>query len=159
MIRYELQRLEETEHGTIGRMGEWWTLEEEDRDNAVGEGRIPAGTYTCRRSFYYKGGYVAFEVKDVPGRSRILIHRGNTEEDTAGCILLGMRLGHLTVEDEESGERMEKPAVLQSAEAFRQFMATLRSVDEFELEITDIPHPERHLADSGISEARRRQIL
>lgn len=35
--------------------------------------------------------YPHFSVEDVPGRSAILIHRGNYVSDTRGCILVGRR--------------------------------------------------------------------
>lgn len=49
---------------------------------------IPPGTYECCR---YSGTRFkdVFLVKDVPGRSGILIHAGNEIWDTAGCILVG----------------------------------------------------------------------
>ena len=80
---------------------ECFTLEDEHRTKKVfGETRIPAGTYNI---FLYTGGekhkrYARkfplihkgmLLLEDVPGFTWILIHRGNDEEDTAGCILVG----------------------------------------------------------------------
>ena len=87
---------------------------------------IPAGEYTCVRDYYQRGNYPTFEVH-VPGRTRILFHKGNTHHDTEGCILLGLR----------SGELDGKPAVLSSAVAFNAFMDLLEGVDEFTLTITE----------------------
>lgn len=49
---------------------------------------IPAGVYKCvkRISAKYKHHW---HVLDVPNRSLILIHNGNTIADTEGCILVG----------------------------------------------------------------------
>ena len=44
---------------------------------------IPQGIYPC----IFKG--ERYHVGDVPGRSGIEIHAGNTIKDTEGCILLG----------------------------------------------------------------------
>ena len=64
------------------------TLEESWLDNIPQESCIPAGSYECRRysGTKYKN---VWEVKNVPNRSAILIHWGNTEKNTAGCILVG----------------------------------------------------------------------
>ncbi len=64
------------------------TLEESWLDNIPQESCIPAGTYECRRYSGTKYQNV-WEVKNVPKRSAILIHWGNTEKNTAGCILVG----------------------------------------------------------------------
>ena len=68
-----------------------YTLENPFRVGGV-DSCIPAGTYTCvpYSGTKYKN---VFLVKDVPGRSAILIHTGNTEKDTLGCILVGLSLG------------------------------------------------------------------
>ena len=78
-----------------------YTLEDEDREEKVwGETCIPDGTYEIR--FRTEGGYHnkyssrfqdihkgMLEVCDVPNFKYILIHCGNTDEDTAGCLLVG----------------------------------------------------------------------
>ena len=77
-------------------------LEDEYRaDKVAGETRIPAGQYSV--SLRTHGGFHdryserfadihrgMLEVADVPGFSDILIHVGNTDEDTSGCLLVGM---------------------------------------------------------------------
>jgi hypothetical protein len=78
-----------------------YTLEDEFRETKVmGETRIPAGTY--RLSLREWGGFHEryakrfrnlhkgmLWVRDVPDFTHILIHCGNTDEHTAGCLLLG----------------------------------------------------------------------
>ena len=76
-------------------------LEDEYRkDKVVGETRIPAGLYKVEvRSVggmhnRYKKRYPdihkgMLHIKDVPGFEYILIHCGNSEKDTAGCLLVG----------------------------------------------------------------------
>ena len=78
-----------------------YTLEDEYRDKKVyGETRIPKGTY--KLGFRKVGGYTQryakkfpkihkgmLHVLDVPGFEYILIHCGNTDEHTAGCLLVG----------------------------------------------------------------------
>ena len=100
-----LKRFEETDDATLGSLYiddelQCYTLEDGHRDIKVaGETRIPAGEYSLidrqHGGFYdrYKnlGEWHAgmIEVKNVKGFSNILIHRGNTDDDTAGCILVG----------------------------------------------------------------------
>lgn len=80
-----------------------FTLEDEKRDVKVKlETRIPAGTYeiTLRtvgglhnkyaQSFSNHKGMLW--LRNVPGFEFIYIHIGNTDEDTAGCILVGLSL-------------------------------------------------------------------
>jgi hypothetical protein len=78
-----------------------YTLEDEHRAVKVaGETRIPAGTYkiTLRTVGGFHSKYEAkygsmhkgmLWVRDVPGFEYILIHTGNTDEHTAGCLLVG----------------------------------------------------------------------
>lgn len=70
------------------------TLEDKYRNLSVeqkvaGETAIPFGTYAvvCRESPKFKR--VLPRLLDVPHFDGILIHRGNTAKDTAGCILVG----------------------------------------------------------------------
>lgn len=78
-----------------------YTLEDEGRQTKVyGETRIPEGKYCI--GWRTVGGFNAkyaerfsdihvgmLEVMDVPGFTYILIHCGNDDEDTAGCLLVG----------------------------------------------------------------------
>jgi hypothetical protein len=113
------------------------TAEEQDMGNARNVSCIPAGTYPLRRTIYYKHGYPTYEVADVPGRSRILIHPGNTEEDSQGCILLGLRPGKLRVRDEDSGRMELKTAVLSSQAAFARFMAAMKGISSTTIDIKE----------------------
>ena len=78
-----------------------YTLEDERRALKVrGETRVPAGTYKIelrkeggfheRYTKKYPGIHRGMlHVTDVPNFEYILIHTGNTDEHTAGCLLLG----------------------------------------------------------------------
>lgn len=129
-----LDLLDDTDH----RMGRFCAVEDDWLDNLPSLSCIPAGSYTCRRTLYLKGGYPTYEVTGVPERSRILFHVANTEEDVGGCIGLGKKFGGCTVKDEDDPAHWPviKWAVLRSAEAFKQFMGLLDGVDEFVLEVS-----------------------
>lgn len=133
-------RVERVPDGVFGRMlvpghEVLWTVEDDWKDNEPGESCIPAGQYRLERSFYHKKGYEAFEICDVPGRERILIHKANTEEDVKGCIGLGTRLGPIRVEkDEDTGKKnVVKKGVVSSAIAFQKFMTWMEHYDEAEI--------------------------
>ena len=78
-----------------------YTLEDEHRDKKIRtETRIPAGTYNIK--LRNEGGFHEkyskkypnihrgmLHIIDVPNFEYILIHVGNTDEHTAGCLLLG----------------------------------------------------------------------
>ena len=78
-----------------------YTLEDEKRENKImGETRIPAGVYSIllRKEGGFHGRYTKkygsmhkgmLHVQDVPNFKWILIHTGNTDEHTAGCLILG----------------------------------------------------------------------
>ena len=85
-----------------GRSFLCYTLEDEHRDEKVmAETRIPAGTYriTLRTTGGFHGRYIKkygqdfhkgmLWVRDVPNFEYILIHTGNTDEHTAGCLIVG----------------------------------------------------------------------
>lgn len=92
-----VRRLSELSDATMGIMifdnvPRLVTLELPWRNNQRNVSRIPAGEYTVERTISPRFGK-AWQVKAVPERSHILIHRGNAPEDTEGCILVGFRFG------------------------------------------------------------------
>lgn len=58
-------------------------------NNARNISCIPDGSYRVIKATSPRFGR-CFYIKDVPGRSGILIHPGNTRRDTEGCILPGL---------------------------------------------------------------------
>ena len=86
---------------TDGRKFLCYTLEDESREQKVyGETCIPEGEYKVE--FRKEGGYHnkyskrfadihkgMLHIVDVPNFEYILIHCGNTDEHTAGCLLVG----------------------------------------------------------------------
>ena len=87
--------------GDLGLQFLCYTLEDEARVLKVrGETRVPAGTYEIKLrtegGFHekYKKRFAGLHkgmlhVTNVPNFKWILIHTGNTDEHTAGCLLVG----------------------------------------------------------------------
>lgn len=78
------------------------------------------GIYRCVRDFYHKGGYETFEIH-VDGHDRVLFHKGNTEDDSEGCVIVA----------ESFGELHGKTAVLDSKGGFAEFMALTDGLSDF----------------------------
>ena len=102
------------------------TLEPAWEDNKKGISCIPSGPYSCKRVKSPRFGDT-FEILDVEERTHILFHKGNSERNTQGCVLIA----------EEFGRLNGKAAVLASGRGFTEFMSILKEVDEFELIIED----------------------
>jgi hypothetical protein len=119
------------------------TAEDDWLDNAVGQSAIPAGRYRCKRTVWHKTNTPTYEITGVPGRSRILFHWGNTEEDVEGCVMLGLAFGALDVPDEDAPDKARKTKWGikggTSRAAFDQFMATIAGVEAFTLDVMWAP--------------------
>ena len=120
------------EHGTFGVL--CWrddplpvclTLEDPWRWNRSFVSCIPAGEYVCQRfdSPTHGSTHIVTLVRD---RTYILFHRGNVDDHTEGCILLGNRFGTL------SGGRH---GIMDSAKAWDKWWRTASQLDEFLLSI------------------------
>jgi len=85
--------------------------------------KIPDGLWTCQQTTFLSGGYDTYEVMNVPGHSRLLIHRGNLPNDSDGCILLGRAFGLI----------QDSPAILNSLDAFTEFIRLVAGKPQFQL--------------------------
>lgn len=94
--------------------------------------KIPSGTYECKRGLHQlahmKAPFTTFQLQDVPGHTNILIHVGNYNDDSEGCILLG----------KDPGMSQKDRMVASSKETFANFMKLQTPVDEFTLTVKDI---------------------
>ncbi len=92
-MKLTLRRQWFTPESTIGELliddvFECFTLELPVRDGKPGSA-IPCGTYPVRIDPSPRFRRDMPELFDIPGRSTILIHWGNSAKDTEGCILVG----------------------------------------------------------------------
>ena len=127
----EIIRLEQTNRGTIGvlrvdKRVVCVTLELPYICNSPNISCIPSGSYQCERKYSPKFGNT-YEIVDVPGRSHILFHAGNTISDTSGCVLLGTSVGAW------QGQR----AIVSSKKALRKFLELADETSEFRLIVTE----------------------
>ena len=87
-----LKRIWETDTATYGVLIDdvpfAVTLELPWRNNQRDISCIPAGIYCCQKIMSPHFGEV-FSFINVPGRKDILIHKGNLDIETKGCILVG----------------------------------------------------------------------
>jgi len=129
----EILRIEDSfEFGVFGIMRiqkEFFccTLEPPEFENIKNVSCIPTGQYMCWRINSAKAGGATFEVRDVPGRDRILFHKGNFVGDTKGCILLVQYFGKIG----------KNRAGLNSGTTFGRFMNTMLNRDAFHLTISE----------------------
>lgn len=103
------------------------TLERPWLGNAPKISCIPAGSYRAKRINSPTHGDV-FEVTVVPGRTHILIHAGNVDDDSEGCILLGESFSYW---------RDASCCVADSKEAMKEFMQSMKGCNEFQLTIVN----------------------
>lgn len=92
--------------------------------------KVPDGLYTCllgKHQLSTGPAFDAYEVQNVPNHQGILLHPGNTQTDSHGCILLGSTRGTLN----------NVPAVLQSKAAFEAFMNLCAGSDSITLEVKE----------------------
>lgn len=68
-------------------------LEINPKEKIDGETAIPRGRYVLVLDFSQRFQCVMPHVLDVPGFTGIRIHKGNTNADTHGCLLVGLSRG------------------------------------------------------------------
>ena len=130
-----IERIKDTEYGTFGVFFDKGipfalTLENTWINNVRNHSCIPIGKYKCKRYISQKHGET-FQIMNVPNRGNgeaIIFHKGNLDDDTRGCPLIGEEFGVL------NGE----PAILRSGKGFTEFMERNKDVDGFDLIIKDM---------------------
>jgi hypothetical protein len=124
------------EEGTFGELsgGDFSckTVELPWRNNQRGKSCIPEGTYIMRKRVSgvvqrTSGGQFTegWEITNVPDRTYIMVHVGNTIADLDGCVAVGKAWGYI--------ERHW--GVIASRNTFRAFMQALEDDDEHRIEI------------------------
>lgn len=144
-MKAQLVRRETSDQGTFGQLTldgfhqSWATAELPWRKNKPELSCIPTGLYTCRTRWSWRFLSTLYEVQGVPGRSSILIHKGNYagdktkgyKTDVEGCILLGTFKGMLYADDGKAQQ-----AVVNSRIALSLFMAASNN-EPLELTISE----------------------
>lgn len=141
MKRGTLTRGPSTDEGTFGVLAleagpELRTVELPWRGNATGLSCIPVGVYRCELVYSPRFGR-AYEVRDVPGRTNILLHAANFAGDRAkgwysellGCIAPASAVGLL-----QNPNGQAQRAGLQSKPALATLMAWAGGLP-FELDV------------------------
>ena len=123
-----------------------YTLEDERREEKVmAETRIPAGVYSIllRKEGGHHNKYTKkygsmhkgmLWLQDVPNFQWILIHTGNTDEHTAGCLILG--------DSQENNTLVKNGFIGKSTQAYKRvyppIAAALESGEEVIIEYIDL---------------------
>lgn len=129
MITVTVTRIGEFQNATFGVLSIegrplFVTLEDAWRNNEKMVSCIPKGKYKLTAHTSPKFGK-CYLVNDVPNRSHILIHAGNTHHDTLGCILIGQMFN-------PDGQQS---SILQSRSAMQKFMQLMSNKETAEIEI------------------------
>lgn len=104
------------------------TLEPPDILNKRNVSCIPAKPYVVKPFYSPKFRFNTYKVAEVPDRSGILFHPGNTKDDTAGCIILG-----------KYSNKLKGPSrsLINSGKTFKAFMAIMGTAPEVKLIIKE----------------------
>ena len=125
---------------TNGRKFLCYSLEDEYRSEKVmHETRVPAGTYKIllRKEGGFHGRYTKkygdfhkgmLHVQDVPGFKWSLIHTGNTDEHTSGCLIVG---------DSQENNQLKKDGFIgRSTQAYKRIYPPIAEALENGEEVT-----------------------
>ena len=125
---------------TDGRKFLCYSLEDEYRnDKVMHETRVAAGTYqillrkeggfnakyTKKYGDFHKG---MLHVQDVPGFEWILIHTGNTDEHTSGCLIVG--------DSQENNQLLKNGFIGKSVQAYKRIYTPIAEALENGEEVT-----------------------
>lgn len=139
-----LFRGQPSDEGTFGIMAfkelRWYSLELPDRNNQKNISSIQQGEYTCKIRYSPHFRTITFHLRDVEGRTFILIHSANFAGDVEkgwqshlnGCIALGKGRGKI----KNKFGKFQR-AILTSRTAVREFMEALEN-EEFKLIIGEL---------------------
>ena len=112
-LRLERECLENRTLGKLYINKEFFcdTIEDKYRDlskekKVYGETCIPYGTYKVIINKSPKYGRLMPRLLDVPHFDGILIHYGNTEQDSAGCIIVGQRSGQKVINSRDTFNKL-----------------------------------------------------
>jgi len=117
-----------------------YSLEDEYRnDKVMHETRVPAGTYQIqlRKVGGFNGRYAKkygdfhkgmLHVQDVPGFEYILIHTGNTDEHTSGCLIVG--------DSQENNQLLKNGFIGKSVQAYKRIYTPIATALENGEEVT-----------------------
>lgn len=134
-MNFTLKRTIHSAQGIFGSLSsdDGFTLVTLEHAFATGDSfapAIPDGTYTCQRGMHQllhmARPFETFQVMNVPGHTDILLHPGDYNRDSEGCILLGK-----TLVTPGAGTW----AIYESRIAFWQFMNLLKGVNQFQLSV------------------------
>lgn len=88
--------------------------------------KVAVGTYRCVRGPHRLKGmdhnFETFELEDVPNHTNILIHWGNYNKDSDGCILVG--------------KEKTSSMITSSRATFKKFMELCEGKDDFSISVT-----------------------
>lgn len=134
-MKLHINRYSHEEKQTIGKLyvlndkneikAEFDCLELPWKNNQRNISCIPEGTYQVKKRKSSKFGE-HFQVLNVPGRSYILIHKGNYYTDIRGCILPGLNLSDINLDGVID--------VTSSTQAMKKLLSMMPN--EFQLKIT-----------------------
>lgn len=137
-MRLLLDRYSHEKNQTIGKLylirndgtviNHWHTLELPWKDNQRNISCISEGVYKARKHNSPKFGESLW-LQNVPGRSEILIHKGNFYDDILGCILIGTDLADINKDGIID--------VKNSKQAIDLLILHLKNVDGIMIEIRD----------------------
>lgn len=130
-----LSRCEQNDIQTLGELalydngkvkGHFMTLELPWKENERQVSCIPKGIYKAVKHVSPKFGKCLW-LQDVPGRSEILIHKGNFYTDILGCILIGK--AHIDINGDGHKD------VTSSGKSVRQLMNMLKDIKDIEIRV------------------------
>lgn len=108
------------------------TLEHSYMKDGENRPKVKTGSYVCKlgphRLASMKHNFDTYEIENVPGHTDILFHRGNNENDSEGCVLLGEKL----MKNDDGSYWINNSKV-----TFSKFMNHQAGVPEFNLEVKE----------------------